>query len=107
MAEQVEFELSVLFGESKANPNDVTSRPRNSNSPYGSAESHFSLGRIESESEPPNLATEKNARNSVHGAPNPRSPVRLHEADRPKPRGIAGFSRANPGSTREVSASAD
>ncbi len=50
------------------------------------------LWRIWSESEPPNLATEKNAGDSARYVPNPRSPVRLREADRPKPRGIAGFS---------------
>ncbi len=49
--------------------------------------------RMESESEPPNLATEKNTGNGVFDARNPQSPVRMREAPRPKPRGIAGFSR--------------
>ncbi len=35
------------------------------------------LGRIESESEPPNMATEKNAGHGVFRAPNPQSPVRM------------------------------
>ena len=94
MAEQVEFELSVLFGESGANPNRVTWRPRNSNSRYGSSESRPSLGRIKSESEPPNLPTEKNAGSCAFDAPNPPSPVRIREGRSAKtPRIRAVFSR--------------
>jgi hypothetical protein len=37
------------------------------------------LGRIKSESEPPNLATEMNAHRAVDRAPNPLSPVRIPE----------------------------
>jgi hypothetical protein len=51
-------------------------------------------GRIESESEPPNLATEIDAGCGFILAPNPPSPVRIgKKAKQPKPRGIAGIPR--------------
>jgi hypothetical protein len=114
-------ELDLLIGGESENPNTdpaddwdgldanapTVSRRADPNSRYGSVASHFPFGRIERESEPPNLPTEKNA----GAAPStPRTlglRFRLREADRPKPRGIAGFSRATPGCMLEVSASAD
>ncbi len=96
------FELSVLFGESIANPNHVTWRPRNSNSQYRSPESRPSLRRTESESEPPNLATETNADHGTFGAPNSQSPVRIREgltAKTPRNRGdFSGCDRVRAGS---------
>ena len=86
MAEQVEFELSVLFGESGANTNRLTWPIRNSNSRYGSRKFCRWLGRIESESEPPNLATEKYAACGVLLASNSQSPVRIHEGSTAKTR---------------------
>ena len=61
MAEQVEFELSVLSW------------------------------RIWNESEPPNFATEKNTSCGVIPALNPQSPVRVREGHTPKPREDTGF----------------
>jgi hypothetical protein len=102
MAEQVIFELSVLFGESIANPNRMTWRPRNSNSQYRSPESRPSLRRIESESEPPNLATETNADHGTLWALNPPSPVRMRQslaAKTPRNRGdFSGCARVWAGS---------
>jgi hypothetical protein len=46
---------------------------------------------MESESEPPNLATEKNADCGAFEAPNPQSPVRISQDPHPKPRAITGF----------------
>jgi hypothetical protein len=78
------------WGESEANPNRATRRPRNSNSRYGSSESRPSLGRIKSESEPPNSPTEKNAGCCAFDAPNPPSPVRIHEGSSAKTPRIRG-----------------
>jgi hypothetical protein len=58
---------------------------------YGSAEPRAFLRRIESESEPPNLATEKSAGCGFVWARNPPSPVRLRKADRPKVTESRGF----------------
>ncbi len=93
MAEQVEFELSVLFGESGANTNRLIWPIRNSNSRYGSRKFCRWLERIKSESEPPDLATEKNTGCSVYQAPNTASPVRMRERPTAKtPRNRANFS---------------
>jgi hypothetical protein len=67
----------------------------------------FSLERIESESESPNLATENNASLGVFGGPNSQSPVRMRLGRATKPRGIAGTSQASPGYARGVSAPTD
>ena len=49
--------------------------------------------RMESESEPPNLATEKNAGYCAFEAPNPQSPVRMRESPTAKtPRNRGNFS---------------
>jgi len=48
-------------------------------------------GRIERAREPRNTATEIYVRLDVNRVPNLRSPVPLRKAERPKPRGIAGF----------------
>ncbi len=93
MAEQVEFELSVLSGESGANTDRLTWPIRNSNSRYGSRKFCRWLGRIKSESEPPDSATEKNTGCSVYQAPNTASPVRMRERPTAKtPRNRANFS---------------
>jgi hypothetical protein len=53
----------------------------------------FSLERIESESESPNLATENNASLGVFGGPNSQSPVRLRQCSTAKtPRNRGNFS---------------
>ena len=93
VAEQVEFELSVLFGESGANTDRLTWPIRNSNSRYGSRKFRRWPGRIESESEPPNLAIEKYAACGVLLASNSQSPVRIREGSTPKtPRNRGVFS---------------
>jgi hypothetical protein len=56
----------------------------------------FPVGRIGSESEPPNLAAETIAECGAFHARNPRSPVRLRQPGLPKPHGIQGVG----GSTR-------
>jgi hypothetical protein len=67
-----------------------------------SGDVHSSLGRIESEFEPPNLATEKNTGNGVFDARNPQSPVRIREgltAKTPRNRGdFSGCARVRAGS---------
>ncbi len=64
-----------------------------SNLQYCSAEPCSSLGRIESESEPPNLPTEKNAGCFALEAPNPQSPVRIRLSPTAKtPRNRGNFS---------------
>jgi hypothetical protein len=62
-----------------------------------------SLGRIASESEPPNLPTEKNARSSPIEPQTPHLRFRFARPQPPKPPGIAGFSRSDSGYVREVS----
>jgi hypothetical protein len=64
-------------------------------------------GRIESESEPPNLATEKYGGCGGARARSPQSPVRMRRGGTAKARGIAGVSRAKPRCAPEVSAAAD
>ena len=49
------------------------------------------IRRIESESEPPNLATEKNAGCGIIRARSPQSPVRVRDGHTPKPREDTGF----------------
>ena len=93
MAEQVEFELSVLFGESGANTDRLIRPIGNSNSRYGSRKLRRWLGRIKSESEPPNLPTEINAGCGVFLAQNPRSLVRMQRGASAKtPRNRGDFS---------------
>ncbi len=75
-----------------------------SNLQYCSAEPRPSLGRIESETEPPNLATETNAGCGVFQARNPQSPVRIRErlaAKTPRNRGdFSGCARVRAGNLR-------
>ena len=67
----------------------------------------FGVRRIEGESEPSNIATEKTGASAFILASNPSSPVRFRKPIFPKPRGIAGFSRSNLACVWEVSASRD
>ena len=65
------------------------------------------LGRIGSETEPPNLPTEKNAGCCAFGAPIPPSPVRVRESPTAKtPRNRGNFGDASR-TYQEFSATAD
>ncbi len=94
---------ALRWGESRANPN----RPLGNREIRTCSVAPPSPAHRRGESEPPNWATEKNAGDSARSAPNPRSPVRLREADRPKTQRNRGIFCDAPRCDLKVSATAD